>query len=197
MLSMFWSRMATAIEILKTNRIILKAKNVLMRTSNQECVVCVLCQSVIVKSVERNALNMYEARRCLLGLDSSGVSVASGCSNPPLSSPALSCPVGLDILASTGLGLSSLGKTTGHHPPSPWLYCRGIRLSLFCVSPLGLLGPTTASMTGPSSNSLLNALNSSISPLQTPISGTPSPSLWSSPTSTAGTHTGTLNDTYF
>lgn len=56
---------------------------------------------------------MYEARRCLLGLDSSGVSVASGCSNPPLSCPALSCPVGLDILASTGLGLTSLGKTAG------------------------------------------------------------------------------------
>ncbi|XP_056626532.1 protein bicaudal C homolog 1 isoform X2 [Triplophysa dalaica] len=115
-------------------------------------------KSVIVKSVERNALNMYEARRCLLGLESSGVSVAGGCSIPHLSSPALTCPVGLDILASTGLGLTSLG----------------------------LLGPATASMTRPSTNSLLNALNSSISPLQTPTSGSPSPTLWSSLTSTAG-----------
>lgn len=53
---------------------------------------------------------MYEARRCLLGLESSGVSVADGCSIPHLSSPALTCPVGLDILASTGLGLTSLGN---------------------------------------------------------------------------------------
>lgn len=119
-------------------------------------------KSVIVKSVERNALNMYEGRRCLLGLDSSGVTVTGGCSNPHLSAPTLSCPVGLDILTSAGLGLTSLG----------------------------LLGPTTASMSGPSSNSLLNALNTSISPLQTPTTGTPSPSFWSnslaSPTSTPG-----------
>ncbi|CAM4707288.1 unnamed protein product [Leuciscus chuanchicus] len=130
-------------------------------------------KSVIVKSVERNALNMYEARRYLLGLESSGVSVptntcsitsSNGGSPPciPVPPPALSCPVGLDILASAGLGLTSLG----------------------------LLGPTTASMTGHSTNSLLNALNSSISPLQTPSSGTPSPTLWSnslaSPASTPG-----------
>jgi len=81
------------------------------------------CQSVIVKSVERNALNMYEARRYLLGLESSGVSVPTNtCSitssnggSPPCISvppPALSCPVGLDILASAGLGLTSLGRTT-------------------------------------------------------------------------------------
>uniref|UniRef100_A0A8C1HMA2 BicC family RNA binding protein 1 n=1 Tax=Cyprinus carpio carpio TaxID=630221 RepID=A0A8C1HMA2_CYPCA len=111
-------------------------------------------KSVIVKSVERNALNMYEARRYLLGLESSGVSVPTS-SSPP-------CPVGLDILASAGLGLTSLG----------------------------LLGPTTASMTGPSTNSFLNALNSSISPLQTSTSGTPSPNLWpnslASPASTPG-----------
>ncbi|XP_051958460.1 LOW QUALITY PROTEIN: protein bicaudal C homolog 1-like [Xyrauchen texanus] len=113
-------------------------------------------KSVIVKSVERNTLNMYEARRYLLGLESSGVSAStsitsSSSSSPPSApAPALSCPVGLDILASAGLGLTSLG----------------------------LLGPTTA-MTGPSTNSLLNALNSSISPLQTPTSGTPSPTLWS------------------
>ncbi|KAJ8284820.1 hypothetical protein COCON_G00036700 [Conger conger] len=137
-------------------------------------------KSVIVKSVERNALNMYEARRFLLGLETSGVS-APPCSSPP----AVICPVGLDILASAGLGLTSLG----------------------------LLAPTAASMTSssaPSSllnalnspsapNSLLNALNSSISPLQTPCSisplqtpcsSTPSPTLWSSslasPTSTPG-----------
>ncbi|XP_030631304.1 protein bicaudal C homolog 1 [Chanos chanos] len=124
-------------------------------------------KSVIVKSVERNALNMYEARRFLLGLDSSGVSASSNSSSssspltPP--TPSVSCPVGLDILASAGLGLTSLG----------------------------LLSPTAASVTSPSMpNSLLNALNSSVSPLQTPSSGTPSPTLWSSslasPTSTPG-----------
>uniref|UniRef100_A0A8B9HAC6 BicC family RNA binding protein 1b n=1 Tax=Astyanax mexicanus TaxID=7994 RepID=A0A8B9HAC6_ASTMX len=112
-------------------------------------------KSVIVKSVERNALNMYEARRYLLGLDSSGV--------PPAAPTPLSCPVGLDILTSAGLGLTSLG----------------------------LLGPTAASLSAPSTpNSLLNALNSSISPLHAPSSGTPSPTLWSnslaSPTSTPG-----------
>ncbi|KTF85986.1 hypothetical protein cypCar_00033742, partial [Cyprinus carpio] len=120
----------------------------------------------IVKSVERNALNMYEARRYLLGLESSGVSVPTSSSPPsapvPPQPPPLSCPVGLDILASAGLGLTSLG----------------------------LLGPTTASMTGPSTNSFLNALNSSISPLQTSTSGTPSPNLWpnslASPASTPG-----------
>ncbi|XP_056325928.1 protein bicaudal C homolog 1-B-like [Danio aesculapii] len=125
-------------------------------------------KSVIVKSVERNALNMYEARRYLLGLESSGVSVpssSSNCSSPPSAPappPALSCTVGLDILASAGLGLTSLG----------------------------LLGPTAASMTGPATNSLLNALNSSISPLQAPGSGSPSPNLWpnslTSPASTPG-----------
>uniref|UniRef100_A0A8C1T8V3 BicC family RNA binding protein 1b n=1 Tax=Cyprinus carpio TaxID=7962 RepID=A0A8C1T8V3_CYPCA len=113
-------------------------------------------KSVIVKSVERNALNMYEARRYLLGLESSGVSVpTSSISSSYSSSPP--CPVGLDILASAGLGLTSLG----------------------------LLGPTAASMTGPSTNSLLNALNSSISPLQTSTSGAPSPKLW--PNSLAST----------
>uniref|UniRef100_A0A673LTR4 Protein bicaudal C homolog 1-like n=1 Tax=Sinocyclocheilus rhinocerous TaxID=307959 RepID=A0A673LTR4_9TELE len=106
-------------------------------------------KSVIVKSVERNALNMYEARRYL---------PPSG----PALPPPLSCPVGLDILASAGLGLTSLG----------------------------LLGPTAASMTLPSTNSLLNALNSSISPLHTSTSGTPCPNLWpnslASPASTPG-----------
>uniref|UniRef100_A0A6Q2XXN2 SAM domain-containing protein n=1 Tax=Esox lucius TaxID=8010 RepID=A0A6Q2XXN2_ESOLU len=42
-------------------------------------------KSVIVKSVERNAGNMYEARRCLLGLQTSGVpsSPPSSCSSSP------------------------------------------------------------------------------------------------------------------
>uniref|UniRef100_A0A3B1J584 BicC family RNA binding protein 1 n=1 Tax=Astyanax mexicanus TaxID=7994 RepID=A0A3B1J584_ASTMX len=125
-------------------------------------------KSVIVKSVERNALNMYEARRYLLGLDSSGVfistsSSSSSSSSPPAAPTPLSCAVGLDILTSAGLGLTSLG----------------------------LLGPTAASLSAPSTpNSLLNALNSSISPLHAPSSGTPSPTLWSnslaSPTSTPG-----------
>ncbi|XP_019493962.1 PREDICTED: protein bicaudal C homolog 1 isoform X1 [Hipposideros armiger] len=106
-------------------------------------------KSVIVKSVERNALNMYEARKCLLGLESSGVTIAT--SPSPASCPAgLACP-SLDILASAGLGLTGLG----------------------------LLGPTTLSLnTSTTPNSLLNALNSSVSPLQSPSSGTPSPTLW-------------------
>ncbi|XP_035307103.1 protein bicaudal C homolog 1 isoform X5 [Cricetulus griseus] len=106
-------------------------------------------KSVIVKSVERNALNMYEARKCLLGLESSGVSIATSLS--PASCPAgLACP-SLDILASAGLGLTGLG----------------------------LLGPTTLSLnTSSTPNSLLNALNSSVSPLQSSSSGTPSPTLW-------------------
>ncbi|XP_051656171.1 protein bicaudal C homolog 1 isoform X2 [Manacus candei] len=115
-------------------------------------------KSVIVKSVERNALNMYEARKCLLGLESSGVTVASSPST--VSCPVgLSCP-GLDILSSAGLGLTGLG----------------------------LLGPTTLSVnTSTAPNSLLNALNSSVSPLQSPSSGTPSPTLWA--TSLANTNT--------
>ncbi|KAJ7426573.1 Protein bicaudal C 1 [Willisornis vidua] len=115
-------------------------------------------KSVIVKSVERNALNMYEARKCLLGLESSGVTVSSTPST--VSCPVgLSCP-GLDILSSAGLGLTGLG----------------------------LLGPTTLSVnTSTTPNSLLNALNSSVSPLQSPSSGTPSPTLWA--TSLANTST--------
>ncbi|XP_051935671.1 protein bicaudal C homolog 1-B-like isoform X2 [Hippocampus zosterae] len=69
-------------------------------------------KSVIVKSVERNAVNMYEARKFLLGLENNGVS----CYSPSVAvnpapngpSPSLVCPVGLDILASAGLGLSNL-----------------------------------------------------------------------------------------
>ncbi|KAL4640104.1 hypothetical protein GN956_G12595 [Arapaima gigas] len=69
-------------------------------------------KSVIVKSVERNALSMYEARKFLLGLESSGVSAlpGSGSSSGAGSPPAVVCPVGLDILASAGLGLTGLGK---------------------------------------------------------------------------------------
>ncbi|KAH0623480.1 hypothetical protein JD844_006260 [Phrynosoma platyrhinos] len=115
-------------------------------------------KSVIVKSVERNALNMYEARKCLLGLESSGVAIAPNPST--ISCPVgLSCP-GLDILSSAGLGLTGLG----------------------------LLGPTALSVnTSSTQNSLLNALNSSVSPLQSPSSGTPSPTLWAS--SIANTNT--------
>ncbi|XP_033886418.1 protein bicaudal C homolog 1-like isoform X1 [Acipenser ruthenus] len=114
-------------------------------------------KSVIVKSVERNALNMYEARKCLLGLESSGVTIQTS------SSSSVICPVGLDILASAGLGLTSLG----------------------------LLGPTSSSLnSSTAANSLLNALNSSVSPLQNSSSGTPSPTLWAtslaSPTTAPG-----------
>ncbi|XP_031416641.1 protein bicaudal C homolog 1 isoform X2 [Clupea harengus] len=126
-------------------------------------------KSVIVKSVERNALNMYEARRFLLGLENSGVApstpTSSSCSpsSSPSAPPTLSCTsVGLDILASAGLGLTSLG----------------------------LLGPSAASMVGSSPNSLLNALNSSISPLQTPNSTASSPTLWSSSLTSPSSNTG-------
>ncbi|XP_068111170.1 protein bicaudal C homolog 1 isoform X1 [Hyperolius riggenbachi] len=102
-------------------------------------------KSVIVKSVERNALNMYEARKCLLGLESSGVAITS-------QSP-LSCPMpyhGLDILTA-GLGLTGLG----------------------------LLGPNALSINSTTAqNTLLNALNSSVSPLHSPSSAAPSPTLW-------------------
>ncbi|XP_034755028.1 protein bicaudal C homolog 1-like isoform X1 [Etheostoma cragini] len=124
-------------------------------------------KSVIVKSVERNAVNMYEARKFLLGLESNGVSSSSPsvalhtATNVP--SPSLICPVGLDILASAGLGLSNLG----------------------------FLGATAAhSLTNSAApNAVLNSLNSSMSPLQnqSPSTPTPSPSLWpSSLTSTKG-----------
>uniref|UniRef100_A0A8C9REQ1 BicC family RNA binding protein 1 n=1 Tax=Scleropages formosus TaxID=113540 RepID=A0A8C9REQ1_SCLFO len=62
-------------------------------------------KSVIVKSVERNAFRMYEARRFLLGLESSGVSA------PSSSSPStVLCPIRLEILGSSGLGLTSMGR---------------------------------------------------------------------------------------
>ncbi|XP_034538119.1 protein bicaudal C homolog 1-like [Notolabrus celidotus] len=124
-------------------------------------------KSVIVKSVERNAVNMYEARKFLLGLESNGVSSSSSSPSVALNpttngpSPSLICPVGLDILASAGLGLSNLG----------------------------FLGAAAAhSLTNSAvPNAVLNSLNSSMSPLQTPSPSTPTPSLWpSSLTSTQG-----------
>ncbi|XP_068184334.1 protein bicaudal C homolog 1-B-like isoform X2 [Antennarius striatus] len=124
-------------------------------------------KSVIVKSVERNAVNMYEARKFLLGLETNGVSssLPSVTLNPTPNGPSTSliCPVGLDILASAGLGLSNLGF-------------------------LGVTAPhSLTNSTAP--NVVLNNLNSSMSPLQTqsPSTPTPSPSLWpSSLTSTQG-----------
>lgn len=126
-------------------------------------------KSVIVKSVERNAVNMYEARKFLLGLESNGVSSSSSSSSLALNpttngpSPSLICPVGLDILASAGLGLSNLGFLSATTPHSL---------------------PNSAAP-----NAVLNSLNSSMSPLQTPSPSTPTPtpSLWpSSLTSTQG-----------
>uniref|UniRef100_A0A8C7IV52 BicC family RNA binding protein 1 n=1 Tax=Oncorhynchus kisutch TaxID=8019 RepID=A0A8C7IV52_ONCKI len=126
--------------------------------ARQYLMVCVHAWfSVIVKSVERNAVNMYEARKFLLGLESNGVSSAM---SPSTNGPTLICPVGLDILASAGLGLSSLGASVPHSLSS-----------------------------SPAPNSVLNSLNSSISPMQNPSPSTPSPSssLWpSSLTSTQG-----------
>uniref|UniRef100_A0A8C6PXZ4 BicC family RNA binding protein 1 n=1 Tax=Nothobranchius furzeri TaxID=105023 RepID=A0A8C6PXZ4_NOTFU len=97
-------------------------------------------KSVIVKSVERNAVNMYEARKFLLGLESNGVSSSSPsvAMNPP---------------ANAGLGLSNLGASAPHSLSNS-------------VAP----------------NAILNRLNSTLSPLQTPSPSTPTPppSLWPS-----------------
>ncbi|XP_055028144.1 protein bicaudal C homolog 1-B isoform X4 [Misgurnus anguillicaudatus] len=72
-------------------------------------------KSVIVKSVERNAGNMYEVRRILLSLESSYI--ASSICNVAVNghnhtSPPLIGSVGLDTLASAGLRLSTLGSDT-------------------------------------------------------------------------------------
>lgn len=72
-----------------------------------------LSKSVIVKSVERNAGNMYDVRGILLGLESS--CIASAISNVAVNghnpaSPPLIGSVGLDTLASAGLRLSTLGN---------------------------------------------------------------------------------------
>ncbi|XP_035255332.1 protein bicaudal C homolog 1-like [Anguilla anguilla] len=113
-------------------------------------------KTVIVKSVERNAMNMYEARKVLLGLEHSGVPVPQNSSPPPLA-----CTAGLDILASAGLGLTSLG----------------------------LGAPSGGGSSTPSL--LLTSLRSSASPLQPPApSPAPqrhapsSPALWAGPLST-------------
>ncbi|CAN0436849.1 unnamed protein product [Lampetra fluviatilis] len=109
-------------------------------------------KSVIVKSMERNAGNVYEARRLLLGLENSGIPIpANGLLNPKMS-----CPVslatnatypmqasGLDILASAGLGLSTIAM----------------------LSP-GALSVATNS-------ALLNILNAQLSPVVTQGSGPP------------------------
>jgi hypothetical protein len=72
------------------------------------------------RSVERNAGNMYEARKFLLGLENSGVSSSStsvavspsssSSSSSNSNGPSIICPVGLEILTSAGLGLSTLGN---------------------------------------------------------------------------------------
>ncbi|KAJ8248375.1 hypothetical protein GJAV_G00241350 [Gymnothorax javanicus] len=88
-------------------------------------------KTVIVKSVERNAMNMYEARRFLLGLEHSGVSA------PQNSGPsALVCTPSLDMQASAGLGLSSLGLT----PPSG----SGSTPSSLLMTPLQAASPSPA-----------------------------------------------------
>uniref|UniRef100_A0A8C5CMB6 BicC family RNA binding protein 1 n=1 Tax=Gadus morhua TaxID=8049 RepID=A0A8C5CMB6_GADMO len=102
-------------------------------------------KSVIVKSVERNAGNMYEARKFLLGLENSGVS-SNG--------PSIICPVGLEILTSAGLGLSTLG----------------------------LLGAAVSHSMNSSAapNSVLNGLNASMGPLQSASTPSNAASLWPS-----------------
>ncbi|XP_030642764.1 protein bicaudal C homolog 1 isoform X2 [Chanos chanos] len=121
-------------------------------------------KSVIVKSVERNAGSMYEARKFLLGLENSGVSPSTNGQAPPTSP--LICPVGLDILASAGLGLSTLGllNSTG--------------------------GPSLNGSSNPSS--VLNGPNGPVSSLQTSSSGghSHSPSLWTTTLSTPSTPAG-------
>ncbi|XP_062320261.1 protein bicaudal C homolog 1-B-like [Osmerus eperlanus] len=111
-------------------------------------------KSVIVKSVERNAVNMYEARRFLLGLENPGMSSTSSFSSVAVSHTNAPSLIGLDILASAGLGLSSLGL-------------------------LGASVPHSLS-SSPLPNSVLNSLNSSRSALQSPSAPSPSPSLWAS-----------------
>ncbi|KAJ8013679.1 hypothetical protein DPEC_G00032300 [Dallia pectoralis] len=105
-------------------------------------------KSVIVKSVERNAGNMYEARRCLLGLHTSGVPSSPpypcSCSPPNPHQP----PQGFQTLASAGLGLNSLG----------------------------LLAPKADSMNSSSAhNSLLSSLSNSTNPTDSPLHTASSP----------------------
>ncbi|KAI3363327.1 hypothetical protein L3Q82_011952 [Scortum barcoo] len=142
-------------------------------------------KSVIVKSVERNAVNMYEAHANsswvwrATGVSSSSSSSPSVALNPATNgpSPSLICPVGLDILASAGLGLSNLGNDAVSVEKVLLLFpgCDG--------------GPLPRQLCSAAPNAVLNSLNSSMSPLQTQSASTPapSPSLWpSSLTSTQG-----------
>lgn len=127
-------------------------------------------KSVIVKSVERNAVNMYEARKFILGLESNSVSSSSipVAVNPTPNGPSLICPVGLDILASAGLGLSNLGFLSATAPHS------------------------LTNSAAP--NAVLNSLNNSMTPLQTPSPSTPMPppSLWPSSLTSAQAFTSQL-----
>ncbi|CAL8391427.1 unnamed protein product [Arctogadus glacialis] len=119
-------------------------------------------KSVIVKSVERNAGNMYEARKFLLGLENSGVSSSStsvavspsSSSSSNSNGPSIICPVGLEILTSAGLGLSTLG----------------------------LLGAAVSHSMNSSAapNSVLNGLNASMGPLQSASTPSNAASLWPS-----------------
>ncbi|XP_066538855.1 protein bicaudal C homolog 1-A [Hoplias malabaricus] len=181
-------------------------------------------KSVIVKSVERNAENMYEARRLLLALESncgaspsppvslctsichtaSGAPFSSGtCSvkvnghspsssvhstsssvhspSSSVHSPSSSVhsPVGLDILASAGLGLSSLGL----------LGSSGISSHSSSSPPNPVMSGHSSALNGP--NEMANTLqNSTHTHLNTPVhthslTHLHSPSLWSSALSTA------------
>ncbi|XP_028844801.1 protein bicaudal C homolog 1-like isoform X2 [Denticeps clupeoides] len=106
-------------------------------------------KTAIVRSVERNAVNMYVARKILLGLQKCGGTSnghTSSSNNHTPSPTALISPVDSDILASAGLGLSTLG----------------------------LLSPgTAAGLNCPTLNSTPNVSNASVRP------PTSSPSLWS------------------
>ncbi|XP_072546701.1 protein bicaudal C homolog 1-B [Salminus brasiliensis] len=168
-------------------------------------------KSVIVKSVERNAENMYEARRLLLALESScaaspsppvslstpvcpvtsGAPFCPGTSSVPAnghstSSPLLN-PVGLDILASAGLGLSTLGL----------LGSSGISSHDSSSSPNPALTGHSSALNGPNGavSTLQNSNHSSHSHSNTPVytrthTSLHSPSLWTSTLSTANNTAG-------
>uniref|UniRef100_A0A8C1BTD6 BicC family RNA binding protein 1 n=1 Tax=Cyprinus carpio carpio TaxID=630221 RepID=A0A8C1BTD6_CYPCA len=71
-----------------------------------------LSKSVIVKSVERNAGSMYEVRRILLGLESSCVPPPMAVNGHAPPSPPLPGSIGLDSLASAGLRLTGLLRSS-------------------------------------------------------------------------------------
>ncbi|XP_078453783.1 protein bicaudal C homolog 1 isoform X2 [Lampetra planeri] len=135
-------------------------------------------KSVIVKSMERNAGNVYEARRLLLGLENSGIPIpANGLLNPKMS-----CPVslatnatypmqasGLDILASAGLGLSTIeswlcASTTAACTQQP-------PVLKSCAEAAPMLSPGALSVA--TNSALLNILNAQLSPVVTQGSGPP------------------------